>query len=370
MTTQRTQRHPEAGTRQGAAIDNSQRSLVSNELKQLLEQGTSFIDLRAPGEFSLGAVPNAVNLPLLTDKERQQIGITFKQSGSDAALSLGHELVSGASRDARIHSWLEFSKQHDGSWLYCWRGGLRSQIAQSWLAAGGVNLPRVSGGFKALRRTCLEILQSAPGSKPWLIIGGRTGSGKTDLLAQHAGSIDLEGLANHRGSAFGAHMTRQPTPIDFENSLAVAYLQHNHRRLLLEDESRTIGRLAIPPSWHAHMQQSPLLILDVELAVRTNNICREYVSEPLAGGVPEAELHSRYSEALQRISKRLGGVRHKQVQAALTQGFANGDHGDWIGLLLRWYYDPMYDYQLEKKLDRVIARGTGPQLLEAINQQN
>lgn len=359
--------HPAGARPQQTTADSPHNTHPSVELQQLLKQGVAFIDLRAPAEFALGAVPNAVNLPLLTDDERQQIGITYSRSGADAAQALGHELVAGATRDRRISGWLDFATLHPDAWLYCWRGGLRSQIAQSWLDDLGVSLPRVAGGFKALRRTCLEILQSVPGAKPWLIIGGRTGSGKTDLLQQHSASIDLEGFANHRGSAFGARMTQQPTSIDFENSLAVAWLQHQDPQVLLEDESRTIGRLAIPQVWHAQMQQSPLLILDVEMDVRAKNISREYVREPLEDGVAEADLHTRYSEALQRISKRLGGTRHKQVQAALTAGFANGDHGNWIELLLRWYYDPMYDYQLEKKLDRVIARGTGPQLLKVVD---
>lgn len=338
-----------------------------NPLAQLLKQDTTFIDLRAPAEFARGALPNAVNLPLLTDEERSRVGITFKRTGQHAAIALGHELVSGATRSRRIRGWLDFAQQHPATWLYCWRGGMRSEIAQSWLAAAGTTLPRVTGGFKALRQTCLGVLEEAPGAKPWLIIGGRTGSGKTQLLKRFACGIDLEGIANHRGSAFGAQLSPQPTPVDFENALAAAYLKHLDHLVVLEDESRTIGRLALPQAWHTCMQDSPLLILELDVAARAQNIAREYVSEPLAAGESEAALHSRYSASLQRISKRLGGVRYKDVQSALDAGFANGEHRKWIELLLRWYYDPMYDYQLDRKFERVITRGTAAELAQYID---
>ncbi len=244
---------------------------------------------------------------------------------------------------------------------------MRSEIAQSWLEAAGKKLPRVNGGFKALRQTCLEVLARAPGAKPWLIVGGRTGSGKTDLLKRFACSIDLEGIANHRGSAFGARLSAQPTPVDFENTLAVCYLKHADQLVVLEDESRTIGRLALPRAWHTCMQSSPVLILELDVAARADNIAREYVSQPLATGETEAALHTRYSASLQRISKRLGGVRYKQVQSVMDRSFANGEHRKWIELLLCWYYDPMYDYQLDSKLERVIARGTAAQLAQHID---
>ena len=312
-------------------------------------------------------MPNAVNLALLTDEERARVGITFKRAGQRAAIALGHELVSGATRSSRIRDWLNFAEQHPDVWLYCWRGGMRSEIVQSWLEAAGTTLPRVSGGFKALRHTCLGVLADAPGAKPWLILGGRTGSGKTELLNRFACGIDLEGIANHRGSAFGAQLSPQPTPVDFENTLAVSYLKHVDQLVVLEDESRTIGRLALPRVWHACMQSSPLMILELDVATRAENISREYVSVPLAAGETEAALHTRYSASLQRISKRLGGARYKEVRAAMDSSFANGEHREWIELLLLWYYDPMYDYQLDEKLERVVARGTAAELAQHID---
>ncbi|HEY5647299.1 MAG TPA: tRNA 2-selenouridine(34) synthase MnmH [Pseudomonadales bacterium] len=326
-------------------------------LKALLAARGPFIDLRAPAEFAAGAVPGAVNLPLLTDQERHQIGRTYKTDGQAAAVAVGERLVSGEIREARITAWMQFLAGHPRTWLYCWRGGMRSEIVQQWLAERGVQAPRVPGGFKALRHCCLEVIEAAPGALPWFVLGGRTGTGKTDLLTRLPGHIDLEGLARHRGSAFGGRPEGQPPPVAFENALAVAWLNHQSNILILEDESRTIGRLAVPPAWHTAMQQAPLVILETEMPARLANISREYVWEPLAAGMAAATLEARLAQALNRIRRRLGGQRHAEVAALLARGFENGDHDVWIARLLDWYYDPMYDYQLEAKLDRVVFRG-------------
>jgi tRNA 2-selenouridine synthase len=328
------------------------------ELDPLLARGGPFIDLRSPGEFAAGAVPGAVNLPLLTDAERHQVGLTYKRQGQAAAVATGEALVSGETKARRLAAWHGFAEAHPGAWLYCWRGGLRSEIAQRWLGESGIDLPRVPGGFKALRHRCLALLDEAPRYKRWTVLGGRTGSGKTVVLNRVEGAIDLEGLANHRGSAFGAMLTPQPPPVAFENALAVAWLRHRHPVLVLEDESRTIGRLAVPRAWHDQMQRSPLVILEADLESRVQHIRDEYVWQPLAAGVAAATLLGRMLAALERITRRLGGVRKAEIENELRRGFAQGDHAPWILRLLEWYYDPMYDYQLEGKRDRVVFRGT------------
>lgn len=326
-------------------------------LEDLLAAGTPFLDVRAPGEADRGSVPGATNLPLLDDAERHRVGLTYKHAGHDAAVALGHKLVSGAVRQRRERAWCEFARHNPDAWIFCWRGGERSAIVQAWLREAGFDLPRVPGGFKALRRMGLDVLQRAPTEKRWMVLGGRTGSGKTDLLVTLPNAIDLEGLAAHRGSAFGARDTPQPTPVTFDNLLAGAYLQHRPATVVVEDESRTIGRLALPANWHEHMQTVPLALLEVPLEQRIANITREYVTEPLAGGVPAAALHARYTDALRRIERRLGGARRQSVQQALERGFEHGDHAGWIEQLLSWYYDPMYDHQLAGKRHRVVVRG-------------
>ncbi len=327
------------------------------DLKALLAQNPTFIDVRAPGEFAQGAIPGATNLPLLADEERHEVGLAYRHEGQPQAIAKGEALVSGAVKAKRVESWVRFAATHEQVWLYCWRGGLRSQTAARWLQERAVSVPTIPGGFKALRHCCLSVLEDAPAHKRWFVLGGRTGSGKTTLITQRAESIDLEGLANHRGSAFGSLPGGQPTPVDFENRLAVAFLRHTGDVLLLEDESKTIGRLAIPNAWYQHMQETPLLLVEVALEVRAHNIANEYVDQPLADGADPASLHNDYQQALDRIRRRLGGLRHREVSQALARGFSDGHHEPWIQRLLEWYYDPMYDYQLAGKQDRVVVRG-------------
>jgi tRNA 2-selenouridine synthase len=331
--------------------------------RRVLREGLLLIDLREPSEFALGAFPGAINLPLLTDAERAAVGTRFKQCGQQAAISLGEELVTGEVRRARIDAWRAAVAAHPDALLYCWRGGLRSQIAQEWLHQHGVDVPRIHGGYKALRRTCLNVIEEFCASAQLLVIAGRTGTGKSELLREFQATIDLERLANHRGSAFGAAFSAQPTPIGFENELAIDMLRKQaHRCLLIEDESRTIGRLALPESLVAAMQNVPLVVIEADRKERIRRIYGEYVLEPLADGVTMGALRVRYLDAVDRIRRRLGGLRHAEIRRRVETAFAvdpaqSALHEGWIGALLDGYYDPMYDHQLMAKRNRVVATG-------------
>jgi tRNA 2-selenouridine synthase len=256
-----------------------------HSLLEVLQQAIPLLDVRAPVEFERGALPDSSNLPILNDEERQSVGTTYKHSGKQAAQALGHKLVSGQIKAERVAGWRAFVRGHPNARVMCWRGGQRSQLAQQWLAAEGVEAERIPGGYKALRQTCMATLEQAPAAgKDWWVVAGRTGVQKTVLINQLTNSIDLERLAHHRGSAFGAHSQAQPCPASFENSLACAFLRHSHRMLVLEDESRTIGRLALPANWHAQMQQAPLVLLEADVQQRVQHIAAEYVSDALAAG--------------------------------------------------------------------------------------
>ena len=332
------------------------------DFAQLFASAVPLLDLRSPSEFDRGSFPHTTNLPLLTDEQRHRVGLSYKQKGQAAAMALGNELVSGEVRRERIVAWSGFFEAHVGAALYCWRGGLRSEIVQSWLADVGVVAPRVTGGYKALRQFLLESIEHAPDTFNFLVLGGRTGSGKTKLLERFSQHIDLEALAHHRGSAFGAHPEPQPTPIDFENALAIELLKNRTagvRELLVEDESRTIGRLGIPASLYQAMNHAPLVVLEVELATRVDNIVEEYVHEPLDHMSAEA-LETTLCGALARIQRRLGGVRYAEIRTLVEKAFASGDgalHRRWITRLLETYYDPQYDFQLGAKAERIVFRG-------------
>jgi len=251
-----------------------------DDFRSVVTQRRPLIDLRAPVEFARGSFPGAVNLPLLTDEERERVGATYKREGNKAAVALGHRLVCGRVKEARIAAWLDYVRRHPDTVLFCWRGGQRSQIVQEWLAEQGVTVPRLRGGYKAFRRWLMEESLRLSREKETLIIGGRTGSGKTLLLDEIPDSIDLEGLARHRGSAFGRYATPQPPQIAFENALATAQILHDdagYRRLVIEDESRNIGRRYIPHELFAEFQKGKVVLLEVPLEERIEITYNDYI---------------------------------------------------------------------------------------------
>ena len=324
----------------------------------MLRRDRPLIDVRSPVEFARGRVPGAVNLPLLADEERDAVGKEYKARGRDAAVALGHRLVGDDVRASRVAAWHDFAAAHPEAVITCWRGGLRSEIAQTWLAEAGIELPRVAGGVKALRRFGLDVIEESSAQRRFVLVGGRTGTGKTLVVRNAPAHVDLEALANHRGSAFGAFPTPQPPPVTFENALAVALLRlPAGEPIVVEDESRTIGRLALPESLYEAMGRAPIALLDVEYAQRVDNIYQEYVLDAVE---PEEHLPIR----LARIEPRLGGVRYREVAELMRSAFEATDpdeqratHHRWIERLLRYYYDPMYDYQLKGKMDRVVMSG-------------
>ena len=337
------------------------------------------LDVRAPVEFERGSFPGAVNAPLMNDDERHEVGICYKEKGQDAAIALGHKLVSGDIKRQRIAAWQRFVADHPEGFLFCFRGGLRSRLTQQWIQESGLDYPLIKGGYKALRRFLIDQLEAEVAQADFRIISGRTGTGKTRVLNQLPNQVDLEGLANHRGSSFGREVTPQPSQIDFENRLAVAMLKARHKiggPVYLEDESRLVGRCALPHSLRDRMAEAPLLVLEQPIEERIRIIREDYVVKMAADyswrDGEEAgwlSFEDYLLSALDRIHKRLGGQRHQALRQlmlnALNSQKANGDvsgHDPWIRQLLENYYDPMYDYQLQQKEGCILVRG-GPQTI-------
>jgi tRNA 2-selenouridine synthase len=331
------------------------------------------MDMRAPSEFTHGAFPCAHSLPLMTDEERAQVGTCYKQQGQAAAIALGHQLVTGDVKARRLDAWSAFAREHPQGYLYCFRGGLRSQTVQQWLREAGIDYPLVRGGYKAMRRYLLEELERSVQRAEILLVAGKTGTGKTRVINRLARSIDLEGLANHRGSTFGQLPRPQPSQIDFENALSIALmklLEEQQTRVFLEDEGRLIGRLSLPDVLRQKMKGAPMLVVEQDLEQRTDVVIEDYVID-LGERYREAfgdEGPRRHSEKLQddlsRIRKRLGGERHQQVSKMMEEAFTrqcrDGDlsrHRDWIRFLLQKYYDPMYEYQLSQREGQILFSG-------------
>lgn len=355
-----------------------------SDYRALFLQQRPLLDVRAPVEFHEGAFPLTTNLPLLTDEERHQVGIRYKQQGQDAAIALGYALVDAPSKAARIAAWADWARVHPDGVLYCFRGGLRSRLTQQMLAdEAGVVVPRVAGGYKAMRRFLLDTLQREAARQKLLLIGGRTGCGKTDLLQSVPNALDLEGIAHHRGSSFGRHAQPQPAQISFENALAIGMLQRAQAScILLEDEGRAMGSREIPPSLFTPMSQAPLVVLEASLDARVQQSFKDYVQDSLHEfqqlcGADEGFV--RYAEqvnaSLDRIQRRLGGARYSEMKALLNEalqafqaGDADGLH-EFVGRLLVDYYDPMYDYQISRKQERVLFRGEREDVLHWLAQQ-
>ena len=259
--------------------------LDSSTFEQLFLDDRPLIDTRAPIEFQRGSFPSAVNIPLMTDDEREQVGICYKEQGEQAAVSLGHELVSGKIKDARIAAWIQHLKRYENAALFCFRGGLRSQTVQGWLAASGYQVPLVEGGYKALRSYLITSLEACVSELDLMVIGGRTGVAKTALLNQAYDKcqlpvVDLEGLAHHRGSAFGKRAEPQPTQINFENRIAVELIKlrrRGHQHVMMEDESRLIGRCALPLTLQEKLRRAPLVMLEASLEDRVRHSWENYI---------------------------------------------------------------------------------------------
>jgi len=356
-------------------------SISSLHALALIAEGASSIDVRAPVEFQRGALPHAMNLPILDDDQRAEVGFCHKSEGPKAATKLGYQLVSGNLKNERVFAWLSQLERDPSALLYCARGGQRSQIAADWIHDAGHQVQRIEGGFKAVRSQLLPLL--APDSEDIVVLGGSTGVGKTVVVQNDPSAIDLEGHANHRGSAFGGFLSSQPSQIDFENAVALQFFKRQVSDssgmkdipTLLEDEGRMIGKINLPPSLQTAMQQAPLVILEAPLESRVSHIHEEYVVEHLAeiraAGAqnPFQVLEGRLSNSLLAIRKRLGGARHHLMSEYLRlaiEAHIEGDpsgHREWIRTLLLDYYDPMYAYQLEKKQHRVVFRGTAEEIM-------
>jgi tRNA 2-selenouridine synthase len=346
-----------------------------DDYRRLFLDDVPLLDVRAPVEYHKGAFPLAENHPLMNDSERHEIGIEYTQVGHDAAVELGEELLNEAVREQRIDAWTTFIEAHPDGALYCFRGGMRSKISQQWIYdATGIAYPRIDGGYKALRSFLIDELDAAASEINTIVIGGRTGSGKTILLQQLHNTIDLEGLARHRGSAFGHYAVPQPTQIDFENALSIALLKHRAKGnppLIIEDEGRNIGSVHMLQQLFDRFKSGKFIILEATLEERIENTRLEYINAALReyqsihGEEQGFERWANYLlGSLDRIRKRLGDVRHREIRELLSKAIEKQrhtaetqQHNGWISTLLSDYYDPMYDYQLDKKQKNIVFTG-------------
>ncbi|ADU65730.1 tRNA 2-selenouridine synthase [Desulfurispirillum indicum S5] len=358
---------------------------LTADFRSIILGDIPLIDVRAPVEFARGAFPGAVNLPLMNDEERRLVGTCYTHEGHEAAVALGHRLVNAQVRAPRIDAWAQFTRTHENALLYCFRGGMRSQISQQWLFDHhGIVIPRLEGGYKALRRYLLEQLEQeipahfAARALP-LVLAGRTGTGKTILIRQMEHAIDLEDIAHHRGSAFGRYLTPQPSQIDFENRLAWKLIQLLHRQpgqVIFEDESQAVGAVNIPAPFFEVLKNAARVVVESSLEERIERTVQEYVTESQQRYAESGDLDCQRWKTwmhanFHRIRKRLGMERYGRVAEAFDRAMVSQEaigipaaHREWVRIMLSEYYDPMYDYQMERAASRVLFRGPAEQVLE------
>ena len=323
---------------------------------------TPSIDLRSPKEYLKGTIPNSVNLPILNDAEFHEIGKTFRSNGRKAAIDAGYELISGEKKINLIDSWMKFILENNNCFIFCFRGGLRSQIAYDWIKSRGFYVNRLEHGYKKYRQQVLLMHQDIENySERWIVLGGYTGSGKTDVIKNYQCSIDLESIANHRGSAFGKTGVEQPTQSNFESLVSEEYLQDQKSKfLLMEDESRFIGKAKLPGKWYDKMQISEIILLESSLEDRSNRIYNNYVKNPANSKLNVIELQYYYLSALSKIRKRLGDNHYQTIKDTLNAAFDSADkelHIKWVKILLEKYYDRMYGYKLNLREKQIIFTG-------------
>ena len=347
----------------------------SDDYRSIFLNDIALMDVRAPVEFDKGAFPTASNVPLLDDLQREQIGIRYKNAGEQEAINLGLELATPEIRQQRMEAWLNFCREHEQGYLYCFRGGLRSRTTQQWIKRQGVEYPLIKGGYKAMRRFLLDELELNAEQVPLVIVSGLTGSGKTRVLTRISRHVDFEAIANHRGSAFGRDsLDRQPGNIDWENRVSIEILKLRHQQagspVFVEDEGRCIGRVNIPEVLFNKMQQAPRAVLQVDTDTRIQLISEDYILhawpqyQKAYGDLAELRFSEYVLDNLARIQKRLGGERYSLVKScfgsALTEFFVSARADafyDGIKILLEQYYDPMYQYQLNSKKPTIIFEG-------------
>ncbi|MDO4773305.1 MAG: tRNA 2-selenouridine(34) synthase MnmH [Bacillota bacterium] len=345
--------------------------------------GRAILDVRSPGEFARGHIPGAINAPLLDDEDRHLVGIRHKENGTQAAVELGHKLVCGEKKERILQAWKNIIEENPDIVVMCARGGNRSKISQEWIRQDlGYDLGRFEEGYKLFRQYLMRALLPENIRIPSLIVSGNTGSGKTVLIKRLSMAIDLEGIAYHRGSAFGGRLHEQPSQANFENRLAVEMIrmqEKNPKFIAFESESKGIGKVQIPNEFFEYMHSAPYVFLESSMEERVQFTFDDYVTKDLEeyrrayGFEKGKELwRSALREKVLKIQKKLGPERLATCLAYFDKAEASDPslHKKWIEYLLVEYYDPMYEHHRHRWCEKIIKSAPMDEMERFLNERN
>lgn len=293
------------------------------------------LDARSEGEYLQGHIKGAISFPILNNEERKLVGTCYKQKGSDQAVLLGYKLVGPKFEGILKEALKRFPRGPIA--VHCWRGGLRSRIMGNLLDSAGYDVFQIKGGYKTYREKVLQYLEN---DFEFRVFTGYTGSGKTILLEklelEGFQVLNLECIANHRGSAFGnLGLPEQPTQEQFENSLFETLNRFDpNKPIYTEDESRKIGRVVLPLKVYEAVRNAPLTFLDYSFEKRLHHILEIYGRFNPKELIPPTE----------KLRKRMGDKENREAIAHLEQG----EIESWASLVLR-HYDKQYTYSMSLK---------------------
>jgi len=313
------------------------REITAEELNSLKK--VVIVDVRSPCEFAEEHIPNAINVPLFTDVERETIGTIYALEGEAVARRQGLKLIS-----PKIPELIdEIMSKRVGSTpvvVHCWRGGLRSESVVSLLSIIGFDCWRLTGGYKAWRKEMLSEFDDDPYALTMVVLHGHTGTGKTEILGKlkemGQSVLDLEGIANHRGSVFGAlGLGPQPTQKNFDAAIWEAVHSFSPGLVFVEAEGKKIGRLLLPKFVFDRIQYGNRVLVEGSLGARCQRIVRDYTegSKRLSSAAKQQAMQS-----LDVIKERLGGQKLAEVKRLAEVN----DFSSVVAILLADYYDPLY----------------------------
>ena len=312
------------------------------EVADFLEKSKNelIIDVRAPVEFLKGHLPNAINIPLFEDFERVEIGTLYKQQGKDIAVNRGLEIVSP--KMTFFVNQVKALSKNKKAFVYCFRGGMRSNSFAWLMNTSGLDTCIMQGGYKAFRNYVLDYFEQ---DRKIILLGGKTGSGKTDILkkleAISLQTIDLEGLAHHKGSAFGAINEQNQNPQQvFEHDLFHQLtLSDETQAIILEDESQTIGFNKLPHGLWLQMKQATIIKLEIPFELRVQKLVDDYTTVNI----------DALKSCVVKISQQLGTLNTKLCLQYLDENNLSD-----VARLSLLYYDRAYEFSYKNKKQPII----------------